>query len=134
VIIRQVGCLPSPGPGDGGFAVASSRAQAAGNRVRQSENTVDVSAELPGLTKDEIEITIDKDLLTIRGEKRFEHEEKKKDLRYVERSYGSFLRSIAMPFEIDQEKVEATLKDGVMRIHLLRRAEAGKAPRKIAIK
>jgi HSP20 family protein len=73
-------------------------------------------------------------VLTIKGEKKMEKEEKKKDFYRRERSYGSFKRSIPLPMDVDTEKVDATFKKGVLTIRLPKTGEAKKVVRKIAVK
>jgi HSP20 family molecular chaperone IbpA len=73
--------------------------------VNATDNEVRVSAELPGMDEKDIEVLVDNDVLTIRGEKKSETEDK--DRRFSERYYGRFERSLALPFEVDEEKAEA---------------------------
>ena len=82
-----------------------------------------LEAELPGMKKEEVDISVENGVLTIQGEKK--HEEIKKDHTHhiQERHYGSFSRSFTLPSTVDAEKVEATLKDGVLRIVLNKREE-----------
>ncbi len=77
-----------------------------------------VKAELPGVEKDNVELTISKDSLTIKGETKKEQEIKEEDYYCSERSYGSFLRTIALPVGIDADKAKATFKNGVIEIRL----------------
>ena len=82
-----------------------------------------LEAELPGIKKDEIDISVENGVLTIQGEKK--HEEIKKDHTHhiQERYYGSFSRSFTLPSTVDPDKVEATIKDGVLRVTLNKREE-----------
>ena len=73
-----------------------------------------------------------RDVLTLRGERKKEHEEKGEDFHRIERSYGAFSRSIRLPAEVDANKVNATYKDGVLKINLLKTEEA--AVKKIEVK
>ena len=99
--------------------------------VVETADAIRVTAELPGVKADEVEITVEGDTLTLRGEKREEHEEKKKDYHRVERRYGAFSRSIHLPSSVDPDKVTARSKDGVLSIDIPKRGDA--KPRKIKI-
>ena len=93
-----------------------------------------VTAELPGISDKDVEVSVAGDILTIRGEKRAEHEEKSGDATYMERRFGSFSRSVRLPFEIKDERVDAKFKDGLLTIHLPKPAELQKAVRRIEVK
>lgn len=90
-----------------------------------------LTAEVPGMKKDEIEIDIQDNVLTLRGEKKETKEHESKHHRYLERRYGSFERSFSLPRSVDAEKVKADYKDGVLTVHLAKSATA--EGRKIAI-
>jgi HSP20 family protein len=77
-----------------------------------------VKAELPGMKKEEIDISVSDNNLTITGERKTEAETKEKDYYCCERSYGSFFRSISLPVNIDTGKVSASLDDGVLEIEM----------------
>jgi HSP20 family protein len=79
-----------------------------------SDKEVRFSAELPGMDEKDIEVLVDNDVLTIRGEKKSESEDQGR--RLSERYYGRFERSIALPFEVDEEKAEASFKNGVLTV------------------
>lgn len=102
--------------------------------VKQSDKEIAVKAELPGLDEKDIEVLLTDDALTIRGEKREEREEKGKTYYHMERSYGSFSRVIPLPAEIDQKKVRAQFKNGVLSITLQKLQEAKVMGKKIPIK
>ena len=104
--------------------------------VSETKDAVQVTAELPGVDESDVEVTLEDDVLTIRGEKKSEREEEDKDKNWhvVERSYGSFSRAIPLPFDPDATKVEAKFDKGVLRVHLPKPAEATKKQQKIAIK
>jgi len=91
-----------------------------------------VKVELPGVKREDVEITLKEDVLTIKGEKREEKEEEGENRYYVERSYGSFSRSLTLPSSIKYDKVNASFKDGVLEI-TLPKAEEEKA-KKVEIK
>ncbi len=102
--------------------------------VRQSEREIVVKAELPGLDEKDIEVLLTDDALTIRGEKKAEEEEKGKTYYHMERSYGSFNRVIPLPAGIDQKKVQAQYKNGVLSITLQKTEESQAKGKKISIK
>jgi HSP20 family protein len=83
-----------------------------------------IKAEIPGMNKDDIDITVENFTLTIRGEKKAEQTVKEDQFHRVERNYGAFTRSFALPHTVDANKVEASYKDGVLTIKLPQREEA----------
>jgi HSP20 family protein len=95
------------------------------------KNEIVVKAELPGVDKDNIDLTITKDSLTLKGEVKKEEEVKEEDYYACERSYGSFTRTVAMPVEVDSEKAKASFKNGVLEIVLPKKEEA--KPKEIKI-
>lgn len=102
--------------------------------VSETADGIEVTAELPGVADDDVEITLSDQMLTIKGEKKFEKEETEKDFHLVERSYGSFRRSVALPFAAETDRVEASFDKGVLKIHLPRPAEIAEKTAKISIK
>jgi HSP20 family protein len=87
--------------------------------VSEDDQNVLVKAEIPGMSKDDIEIQIDRDLLTLRGEKREEkREENGERTIYREVRHGSFLRQLTLPCEVDADKTEAKLDNGILRLRL----------------
>jgi HSP20 family protein len=86
--------------------------------VVETDDSVRVSAELPGLDQEDIELSLDNDLLVIRGEKRSETEEKGRYSYRAERRYGAFSRSVRLPAEVKAEKAEAVFKNGVLTVTL----------------
>ena len=102
--------------------------------VTETDREIRVSAELPGMDNKDINVSLTKESLTITGEKKEEKEEKKKDYYRMERSYGSFSRTIPMPVEIDTDKAKALFKKGVLTITLPKTAKAIKEKKKISIK
>jgi HSP20 family protein len=101
--------------------------------IVEKENAYEITAELPGMTADDIEVKLAHDMLTITGEKKEEKEEKKKDYYLSERRYGSFQRTFQMPEGIDPDKIAASVEKGVLNIVLPKTAQAQKQERKIAI-
>jgi HSP20 family protein len=90
----------------------------------EQKDEIIVKAELPGLTKDDIEVNIADKLLTLKGEKRKEDEVKEEDYYRAERAYGSFVRSVELPAEVTLEKVKAVFKNGVLEIRLPKSEQA----------
>lgn len=88
--------------------------------VTETENEIKVKAEVPGIAKEDISVNLSDGLLTISGEKKEEKEEKTEDRTVSERRYGSFSRTVRLHSEVDEEKVEAAYKDGVLTITLPR--------------
>ena len=86
--------------------------------IQEQKDKYIVHAEIPGMKKDEIEVEYRDGYLTIRGEKKFEHEEKKKDFHRIERSYGSFHRTFEIPEEINEDAVKGEYKNGILSIAL----------------
>ena len=93
----------------------------------------EITAELPGLDENNIDVKFADGTVTIKGEKRDEKEEKKKDYYLSERRYGSFQRSFGVPDGVDADKIAATFKNGVLTVTLPKTAEAQKSEKKIAI-
>lgn len=102
--------------------------------VTENDKEIKISAELPGLEEKDIDVSLQKDMLTIKGEKKEEKEDKGKDYYRMERSYGSFSRTIPLPFEVETNKVEAKFKKGVLSITLPKTAKAVAETKKIAVK
>jgi HSP20 family protein len=125
------------GPGFGRFPLLSrSEAEDAvvpSIDVRETESELVVEAELPGLDEKDVSLTLKEGMLTLQGEKKSEREEKKDDYHLMERSYGSFQRSLRVPDAIDADKVKATFDKGVLKVTMPKRAEAVKAEKRIPI-
>ena len=96
--------------------------------VREDEKHIYIDAELAGMTKDDIDITLDDGVLTIRGNKTIEREEEKQNYCIRERRSGEFTRSFKMPSVVDQNHVNASLKDGILSVTLTKK-EVDKAKR-----
>lgn len=99
--------------------------------VRESDEEFVFMAELPGISRDDVEITVENSILTLRGERRFNEEDEQKNYRRIERAYGSFSRSFTLPSAVDAEKIQATFADGMLTV-TVPKAEVAKA-RKIEI-
>jgi HSP20 family protein len=100
----------------------------------ETDKEMVITAELPGVTDKDIEVSLTGDVLTIRGEKKTETEEKKGGAYYTERRYGSFARSLRLPFEVKDEQVDAKFKDGVLTIRMPKPAELQSQVRRIEVK
>jgi HSP20 family protein len=101
--------------------------------VSETEGELRIEAELPGVDEKDVEVTLSNGRLTIRGEKKQEKEEKKQDYHLVERSYGSFARSLTLPFAADPEQVKASFAKGVLTVTVPKPAEVKAKEKKIAI-
>ena len=102
--------------------------------VKEDSKGYVVTADLPGLSESEVEVTFDDGLLTIRGEKKVERDEKNDTWHIVERSHGSFARQLALPSGVDADKIEAKFDKGVLHITLPKQPVEQTAAKKIAIK
>jgi HSP20 family protein len=102
--------------------------------VAETEKAYEITAELPGLDQKDVEVKFADGILTIKGEKQEEKEEKKKDYYLSERSYGSFQRSFQVPDSVDPDRIEASFKNGVLAVTLPKNAEAQKMAKKITVK
>jgi HSP20 family protein len=105
--------------------------------VTESDGELTVCAELPGVEEKDLEVTLNGNQLTIRGEKKREHEEKdeKRGVYHrVERSYGSFQRTMTLPYDVDPSRVSAEFKSGVLKVKLPKPEEAQKQSKRIDIK
>ncbi|MGH1575168.1 Hsp20/alpha crystallin family protein [Methylobacterium sp. P31] len=113
-----------PGSGAGTFINAHMN-------VSETDKEIRVTAELPGVTDKDIDVSLDDDVLTIRGEKRFEQSKggEKENFHFVERSYGSFQRSIRLPFPVDPEQVKANFEHGVLTVTLPKTAQQERSRR-----
>lgn len=92
-----------------------------------------LKAEIPGMKKEEIHVDINEKSVTISGEKRKEEKTERRDYLHLERTYGSFMRTFALPAEVRTDKVRATFKDGVLELRMPKTEEAASRTRKIAI-
>jgi len=100
--------------------------------IYEDKDRVEVSLDVPGLDEKDIEVKVEDDTLYIKGERKFEHEDKKKDYHRIERCYGSFMRAFSLPSSVDASKTEAKLAKGVLTVTLPKREEA--KPKAIDIK
>jgi HSP20 family protein len=122
--------------GLGSHLIASEKVAALVPDIDVSENDkeVTVAAELPGLEKNNITIEFNDHVLTLRGEKKLTREEKKEDYFIAERASGTFVRSVYIPAQIDEEHIEATFDKGVLTIKLPKTREAKAQTKRIEVK
>jgi HSP20 family protein len=92
----------------------------------EEKDDIVVKADIPGMSKEDIEVTMSGDVLSIKGEKKKEEEVKEKDYYRRERSYGSFARSVELPCEVKGDQIKASFKDGVLEIRCPKSEEAKK--------
>ncbi len=102
--------------------------------VQETEKELLISAELPGLAEKDIDVSLSRDTLTISGEKRQESEKNIKGWHHMERSYGTFTRSILLPREIDPDSCNATFKNGVLTVSLAKTHQSEATAKSIPIK
>ena len=100
--------------------------------IKETQEALHFAIELPGMTKDNLEITVENNILTIAGERKFEKETKGEEYHRLERAYGTFSRSFTLPTGVRTDKVEANFENGVLRLDLPK--QEGAKPRKITIK
>ena len=101
--------------------------------IFENDNEVIVKAELPGMEAKDIDVKLENNVVTLRGERRFEKEAKEENYHRIEREYGSFSRAFSLPVTVNAEKVTAEYKDGVLTIVLPKKEEIKPKPIKIAI-
>jgi HSP20 family protein len=99
--------------------------------IYETENALVLSAEVPGMKEDEIEIKIEDNTLILQGERKFEKETKEENYHRIERSYGSFYRSFTLPNSIDQDKIQAVHENGVLKITMPKKPEL--KPKKVKV-
>jgi HSP20 family protein len=99
--------------------------------IYETESELVLSAEVPGIGDKDIEIRIDGNTLSIKGERKFEKEAREENYHRIERSYGSFYRSFSLPGSVDQEHIKARHEGGVLKIHMPKKPES--KPKKVKI-
>ena len=102
--------------------------------VKENDKEIIVTAELPGMSEKDIDVSISGGSLVVKGEKKEDKEEKDKECWHMERCYGSFYRSIPLPEEIDKEKADASFKKGILRVTIPKTEKAASSSKKIPIK
>ena len=119
--------------GKPGRSLASWSAPTPNIDLAENDKEITITAELPGLDEKDFELTVAGDLLTLKGEKKSEHEQRNGDSYYAERRYGSFARSVRLPFEVKDEAVEAKYDKGVLTVRVPKPAEMQRSVRRIEI-
>lgn len=99
--------------------------------IEETEEGYEVTAELPGLKKEDVNITVEQNLLTISGERKWNEEQENRNFHRVERGYGRFLRTFALPQQVAADQVRATFEDGVLHISIPK--SEGAKPRRVQI-
>jgi HSP20 family protein len=102
--------------------------------VKENEKEIVVKADMPGMDEKDINLTVHNGVLSLRGEKKSEHTDERENYHVMERSYGSFHRSIRLPDTVDEDKAQARFDKGVLTITLPKRPETVSAQKKIEIK
>lgn len=100
--------------------------------IYETDNEIVVKAELPEVKKEDIQVKLENNLLSIRGERKMEEEAKKENYHRIERSYGEFVRSFTLPSFADPNKINAEYRDGVLRVTIGKREEA--KPKQVDVK
>ena len=100
--------------------------------ISETENELRIRAELPGVSEKDIEVVLNDDILTIRAEREFERKEDKEDYHLVEMSYGTFQRSLQLPYRVDPNQVQARFENGVLNI-VVPKAKALKRSNRIEV-
>jgi HSP20 family protein len=99
--------------------------------IAEDKEKITLTAELPGFKEDEVQIQMEGNLLTIRGERKFEQEKEGRNYHRIERAYGQFVRSFTLPNNVDRENIRAKFKNGLLEIELPKREDA--RPKQIKI-
>jgi len=99
--------------------------------IYETENELVLAAEVPGVEEKDVEISVEDNTLSIRGERKFQKETKEENYHRIERSYGSFYRSFTLPSYVDQERIHAEHESGVLKVHMPKKPEV--KPRKVKI-
>ena len=102
--------------------------------IDETDKEMVITAELPGVRDKDVEVSLVGDVLAIKGEKKSEKEQKDGDSSYVERRFGSFARSVRLPFEVKDDQIDAQFKDGVLTINLPKPTDMQRSVRRIEVK
>ena len=124
---------PASAAGNGGRTGSApmSRAWSPVVDIAESENEIVVRAEVPGMKQEDIDIELTGDTLTLRGDRKFENEERRENFVRVERSYGRFQRSFTLGVPVQMDGVRATYRDGILEVHLPKSEDT--KPRKVQV-
>jgi HSP20 family protein len=99
--------------------------------IFETEGEIIVKAELPGVDRKDIALNLENNVLTLKGERRFEKETKEENYHRIERAYGAFSRAFSIPTTVDEEKIRADYRDGILKIALPKKEQA--KPKQIRI-
>ncbi len=102
--------------------------------MSETDKSIEVTAELPGVAREDIQLTLGEGSLTVAGEKKQEKESKDNGFHMMERSYGAFQRTLSLPCDIEADKVSADFKNGILHVSLPKAASARSALKKIEVK
>ncbi len=102
--------------------------------LSESDDALEIKADLPGMQEADIDLTLRDGALVISGERKHESEEKKKNYYRSERAYGAFTRNVPLPCEVDEDKIDAQFKKGVLTVHMPKTPAAKNNRRKIEIR
>lgn len=102
--------------------------------VAETDDSIEVSVDMPGLEEKDVDVSVSGDVLTIRGERKDEREENKKGYYLSERSYGSFYRTVPLPPGVDRDNAKASFKNGVLTVRLPKTEEARSQVKRIEVK
>lgn len=92
--------------------------------IYEDEHHIALKLEVPGIEEKDLDIRVENNTLTVRGERRFEKEEKEENFHRIERRYGTFTRSFTLPNTVDTDQVQASYEGGILKIQLAKKAEA----------
>lgn len=101
--------------------------------VSETDDVIEVTAELPGIDEKDVDVEVADNLLTIKGEKKSKKEEKKKNYHLIERSYGSFQRAVPLPYEVDPDKITARFTKGVLTVTMPKPPQAKEKVKKVKV-
>jgi len=102
--------------------------------VTESDKSIDIRVDVPGVDEGDIDVTLNDNVLTIKGSRESSIDEEEDNCHRIERSFGNFARRIELPSEVDGGKVDASIKKGVLKVHLPKSAKAKAKERKISVK
>lgn len=100
--------------------------------IKEEDDRFVIRADIPGVSADDIDISMEKGVLTIKGERKHEAEENKEGFHRIERAYGTFMRRFSLPENVDADKISASSKDGVVEL-VLPKAVEDNQPKKITV-
>lgn len=101
--------------------------------LKETDTGFELTAEMPGVAKDDVDLRVTEDSVTLRAEKKSTREEKQDDYQMVERRFGTFQRAMRLPTHVDPDQVSAEFKDGVLKVSLPKAADAEPDSRKVEI-